>query len=582
MGTQLTSAFNVSEEVVRGGPGNIWKIHKASKKSNGLDISLFVLEKSPLDSSTTGEKILAPLRKEAKTLSRLRHPSILRIVEPLEEDAKLLCFGTEPVEGSLQYLIDTPSKHTLIPSELELKTQILELINAVIFLHNNAHMLHLAISPENIYLTAEGKFKLSGFCFAKELPTTSSAVAPNLDLNAAILAPPLHFTAPEILRDNAAFPASDAFSIGSLIYSLLQVASTGKAGCFFDIRDSTSKRAYLEEAQRMTAGRVQAKLASYSETTANLLQLLLVCEKGERMGLQSASEHEWFNDPKVKTLEYLDRLSEKENCHKVQFLDGLGNTLNEFDSKVLLRRVLPKLAACLTIDKLSAHVLPAIISILKKESVCSKLNFYNIVWPSMRQLCKGKEITAQSLYLIIANTEVWMKYIAMQDFQSIVLLLYQKGIDCGISRIQEKAVEIIPSFAKKIEYATLKNTLLPKVLNLAANTTEGKLRVKCIESIASFSTVLDSTTIKESVLPLLDKLSKTNTSGKLHLVMVRTIESFIKIFSYEELANRVIPLLLSMSVTGQFSKQQFSDIMSLVRMLIDMIDVSRSKVCACN
>jgi SCY1-like protein 2 len=408
---------------------------------------------------------------------------------------------------------------------------------------------------------------------------TKVSVASNMEAEVGtLLAPPLPFIAPEILKNNTASSGSDAFAIGSLIYSLLQIATNGKNGYFFDIKDNCSKRAYLEQAERMTAGRIQAKLASYSEDTITLLQQLLAFNSNERIILQEAGDHKWFNDPKIKTLEYLDHLNEKEDQHKIQFLDGLGNVLNEFDVKVLLRRVLPKLAACLVMDKLSAHVLPSIAMILKIEGACSKPQFYDILWPHLKQLCRGNEITAQTLYLIIVNTETWIKYVSMQDFQTTLLLLYQKSIDCGIVKIQEKAVEIIPTFAKKVEYATLKNTLLPKVIKLATNTTEGKLRIKCIESLVSFSTVLDATTIKESVLPLLDKLSKNDTSGKLHLAIIRTIESFIKIFTYEELANKVIPLLLSMSVIGQFSKQQFSDVMNLIRKLIDKIDSSRSKV----
>jgi len=582
MGTQLTSAFNISEEhVAAGGPNNIWKIHKASKKSNNSEISLFILDKGKLDKelSTEKEEIYSLLKKEVKSLSKLRHPSILHIMEPLEEDAKLMCFGTEPIEGSLKYLIDTPSKRSLILSELEIKTQILELINAVVFLHNNAHLLHLSITPENIYLTTEGKFKLGGFYFAKEFDNIKGSVIPNIEAElGSLLAPSLPFVAPEIVKDNTASSNSDAFSIGSLIYSLLQISRNGKSGYFFDIRDNCSKRAYLEQAERMTAGRIQAKLASYSKDTITLLQQLLAFNPNERISLQEAKNHKWFNDPKIKTLEYLDHLYEKEDQHKIQFLNGLGNVLNEFDAKVLVRRVLPKLAACLVMDKLSAHVLPSIAMILKTENACSKTQFYDIVWPYLKKLCKGKEITAQTLYLIIVDTETWIKYVNVQDFQATLLLLYQRSIDCGIVKIQEKAVGIIPTFAKKVEYATLKNTLLPKIIKLATNTVERKLRIKCIESLASFSTVLDTTTIKETILPLLDKLIKSDTNGKLHLTIIRTIESFIKIFTYEELANRVIPLLLSMSVIGQFSKQQFSDVMNLIRKLIDKIDSSRSKV----
>ena len=213
---QLTSGFNISEDnVSTGGPSNIMKIYHATKKSNDSEISLFILEKNTLDkeSPVIQDAVFEAIRKEVRTLAKLRHPSVLHIMEQLEEDSKLMCFATEPIEGSLKYIINHPSKHSIIPSELELKTQILELIEAINFLHNNAHLVHLAICPENIYVTSEGKFKIGGLHFSKELITPESTVAPNLDyaLSSSMisLAPPLPFTAPEIIKNSIAYTSSE-------------------------------------------------------------------------------------------------------------------------------------------------------------------------------------------------------------------------------------------------------------------------------------------------------------------------------------------------------------------------------------
>eukprot|EP01022_Parablepharisma_sp_SALTPOND_P006220 TRINITY_DN1252_c0_g1_i1.p1 TRINITY_DN1252_c0_g1~~TRINITY_DN1252_c0_g1_i1.p1 ORF type:complete len:875 (-),score=90.54 TRINITY_DN1252_c0_g1_i1:1218-3842(-) len=585
MGNQLASVFNISEqEVSTGGPSSLWKIYRASKKSNNAPVSVFTIEKKQFDKETKSlkEEIFSTIRKEAKTLTKLRHPSILHVLEPLNEDSKIMYFATEPVEGSLKYLIDTPAKRNLIPSELELKTQLLELIETITFLHNNAHLVHLAISPENIYLTSEGKFKIAGFFFSQPLPAADSSISP--DINYAIssptvmLTPHFGFTPPEVVKDNTASAASDAFSVGCFIYNLLQVANNGKSLYFFDVGDHCSRHAYLDEAHKLRSGYTASKLANFSPGAKSLLEQLLVANPAERLKLGDAHSHPWFNDPRIKTLEYLEHLNEKEHQHKLQFLSGLARVLGEFDAKVILRRILPRLASYLSVDKISAHVLPPMIAILEKEGLCSRSDFYTSVWPHLEYLCKGKEISAQTLYLIIKHTEIWLKLLQMQDFQSTLLVLYQKGIDCGVSKIQEHAISIIPTFAKKIEYATLKNQLLPRVLRLAIGTSMSGVRLKCVESISNFASLLDSTTIKGAVVPTLEKLSKTDTDGKLHLTMIKAIETFLKIFSYDELATRVIPLLLGMAVSGQFTKGQFSDLMKLVRKLVDTIDSTRSKV----
>lgn len=54
----------------------------------------------------------------------------------------------------------------ITPTELELKWNLLDLCNAINFLHNDVKVAHLAISPENIYLTYNGKWKLGGLMYS--------------------------------------------------------------------------------------------------------------------------------------------------------------------------------------------------------------------------------------------------------------------------------------------------------------------------------------------------------------------------------------------------------------------------------
>ena len=55
-------------------------------------------------SPTMKEDALAMLKKDPANLAKLRHPSILNLLEQPGEDEKLLVFITEPVEYSLACL----------------------------------------------------------------------------------------------------------------------------------------------------------------------------------------------------------------------------------------------------------------------------------------------------------------------------------------------------------------------------------------------------------------------------------------------------------------------------------------------
>ena len=43
---------------------------------------------------------------------------------------------------------------------------ILELVEAINFMHNTAKTIHANIAPENIYVTKEGRIKLGGLNFS--------------------------------------------------------------------------------------------------------------------------------------------------------------------------------------------------------------------------------------------------------------------------------------------------------------------------------------------------------------------------------------------------------------------------------
>ena len=70
-------------------------------------------------------------------------------------------------------MTDQGKKH-LIPGDLEIKCIILELLEVLNFLHQTAKTIHMNLSPENIYLTKEGKLKLAGFNFFQSFSTAES------------------------------------------------------------------------------------------------------------------------------------------------------------------------------------------------------------------------------------------------------------------------------------------------------------------------------------------------------------------------------------------------------------------------
>lgn len=58
-----------------------------------------------------------------------------------------------------------------IPGDLEIKCLMLELLEGLNFLHSSAKTIHMALAPEHIYVTKEGRLKIAGLNFPQQFST---------------------------------------------------------------------------------------------------------------------------------------------------------------------------------------------------------------------------------------------------------------------------------------------------------------------------------------------------------------------------------------------------------------------------
>lgn len=133
------------------------------------------------------EKIHKPKRKEtiseilrisARQLDRFRHPRILTLIHAIEETGETLAFATEPVLGSLANILG--SLEDRLPQivsndvrayqflEFEIKYGILQLAEALNFLHSSCKIIHRNICPQSIIVNRKGTWKLFGFEFIEK------------------------------------------------------------------------------------------------------------------------------------------------------------------------------------------------------------------------------------------------------------------------------------------------------------------------------------------------------------------------------------------------------------------------------
>jgi hypothetical protein len=53
---------------------------------------------------------------------------------------------------------------------------------------------------------------------------------------------------------------------------------------------------------------------------------------------------------------------------------------------------------------------------MEKPNYITTSEFRECIWPAIGKLCKAKELPAQSLFLILKNTELFMKYVGPAEF----------------------------------------------------------------------------------------------------------------------------------------------------------------------
>lgn len=75
--------------------------------------------------------------------------------------------------------------------------------------------------------------------------------------------------------------------------------------------------------------------------------------------------------------------------------------LNNFDSKILSRKVLPLLLDLLKFKHLIPSVIYICLEIMKNGKIISESEFKDKIWPSLRKVVQGKEMTAHSLFLFV-------------------------------------------------------------------------------------------------------------------------------------------------------------------------------------
>ncbi|KAJ7591024.1 other/SCY1 protein kinase [Mycena floridula] len=538
----------------------LWKVQSAVHKVTGKRVSVWAFEKRSQELERLGplakERTLEVLKAEASALGRLRHPSILEMVEPLEETRSELTFATEPVLASLELAIGRYSSLVEL-DEIEIQAGVLAICKGLSFLHSSANLIHSNLSLESVIINSAGDWKISGLGLT--IPLNSRWEFPTFDGRApAYIQRSFDYMAPEYALSELLVTASDMYSLGVLIYAV-----HSKGGVPFKTHGSIATLRETSSANRRVPG-----MDSWDTDLQALLSSLLSTRHTSRPTPSALPSLSFFNSLPVSTLNFLDRsnFTSKTREEKVGFMKGLNSVLGRFSEGLQRRKLLPSLLEEMKDSSLLPYILPNIFTICTK---LSPAQFGSTVLPALKPLFAIKD-PPQNMLTLLDNLEMLRSKTEKSVFKAEVLPLVYNALSSEHAVVQERALNAVPDLCEHIDYAEVQGVLFPAVALCFSRTRILSVKVATLNTFLALVKTLDQTSLTQKLVPLLSKIRTKEPAVTMATLSVQEAMGF-KV-DREAVATLVLPQLWAMSMGPLLNVDQFQRFMVVIRKLGDRVE----------
>ncbi|KIR56109.1 SCY1 protein kinase [Cryptococcus gattii Ru294] len=582
----------------------LWKVTPATHKTTGKEVSVWIFEKRVLEGIKGGvgfggmggkEWVVEQLKKEASSLSRLRHPDILHMVEPLEESRSELIFITERITSSLSSLAAAARSSTnyrpgrppaadetgmsgrgegeLDLDEVEIQKGSLQLARGLGFLHNQAKMVHLNLGLEAVVINAKGDWKLTGLSHTTSLTqpdgSATKYVYPEVD---ARLPPQvqwkLDYLAPEYALDSTLSTSNDLYSLGCILYA---VHMGGKPpftnrGSMQNLKDNAESKLLRR------AWASGPRWERCSSELKDLLPRLLTRHPSTRISLLSLPSHPFFSSLAISTLNFLDptTFASKPREEKATFLRGLIRVVPTFSERLRKGKVLPSLLEEMKDPYLLPFILPNVFEIskgLSKDEFSKVLN-------KLRPLFTLKD-PPQNMLTLLEHLSLFEEKTTPQVFRENVMPLVYNSLESEHLPVQERVLKTIPHLCEILDYGTVQNVLLVKVAIVFTRTRILSVKVQTLDCFKAMVGTLDKATLTSKLVPLLAKIKTKEPAVMMATLAVH--EAMGAKVDREATATLVLPQLWSMSMGPLLNAEQFGKFMAVIKTLGARVEAEHTK-----
>ncbi|KAG7586675.1 Protein kinase domain [Arabidopsis thaliana x Arabidopsis arenosa] len=588
-GPKALQDYELLDQIGSAGPGLAWKLYAAKARDSTRPqqyptVCVWMLDKRALSearvraglSKGAEDAFLDLIRADAGKLVRLRHPGVVHVVQALDENKNAMALVTEPLFASVANALGNVENVANVPKDLksmemsllEVKHGLLQISETLNFLHNNANLIHRAISPENVLITSAGSWKLAGFGFA-----ISTAQAGNLDNVQAFhyseydvedsilpVQPSLNYTAPELMRSKSpsAGASSDIFSFGCLAYHL--VARKPLLDC------NNNVKMYMNTLNYITN---ESFSSIPSDLVSDLQRMLSMNESFRPTALDFTGSNFFRSDARLRALRFLDHMLERDNMQKSEFLKALSDMWKDFDSCVLRYKVLPPLCAELRNLVLQPMILPMVLTIAQSQD---RTDFELITLPALVPVLSTA--SGDTLLLLVKHAELITNKTDSEHLVSHVLPLLLRAYNDNDVRIQEEVLKRSTSVAKQLDGQVVRQAILPRVHGLALKTTVAAVRVNALLCLAELVQTLDKPAAIE-ILQTIQRCTAVDRSAPTLMCTLAVANAILKQYGVEFTAEHVLTLMMPLLTAQQLNVQQFAKYMFFVKDILRKIEEKR-------
>ena len=479
-----------------------WKVHSAISKASNERVCLWTIDQQLLKDyipSDAQQLFLQGYKDCLDKMRKFRHPRILKIIQ-IQDTLPDLAFSSEPVSSCLTTLIGSLDKTDVS----YIGFQILDGLN---FLHNEAKMIYLGLSPIAVYLNETLTVKLFDFnwatpCIAPNAP--NSLPFPKYEMEPFM--PNISYVAPEVVINKQCYPHSDIFSFCCLLYEML-----------------TSKK--LRKFRRLVDFDPYVNHASYAlnipdEFSTLLTQCFQASQPTQRPATSSVINYEPFQTIQVKVLRYLDMIITKDPKDKFGFFKGLSKVITDFSPMMTKAKILPILIEECKTDKRFAPVLLGTIFLVSEKF--SVTDFTNEVFKNISYLINVTDpphiaiALLQGIPLLLDKTE---KSLHNDCIYPIIF----NSIKSTNPFIQKECLKQLPGIVEKLSESAIRTVLLSKLIELATTTTDPNIVSSSLSTISICLPKIDNDSFLLEHFPNCYKAWKKNSTNEVSEAMIKII-----------------------------------------------------------